>query len=93
MTNTNTSIKIIEAAARLRMFNRRRCIRISNGHVTTTIVVAQIPAAKNGRTIQSAAAINTPMQSTPSSVRVRSRGRSVMGVPATLRYGLVQRGP
>ncbi len=78
MTNTNTSIRIIEAAARLRLLNSRRCIRISKGHVTTTIVVAQIPAATNGRAIHSAAAINTPMHSTPSSVRVRSR-RSVMG--------------
>jgi hypothetical protein len=42
------------------------------GQVGTTIMVAQTIAPRNGRRIQNDAAINPPMKSTASVVRVRS---------------------
>mgnify|MGYP003693908947 CR=1 FL=1 len=46
------------------------------GHVDTTIMADQIVAARNGRRIQTEAAMSPPMMRTASTVRVRSRRRS-----------------
>jgi hypothetical protein len=50
--------------------------RIS-GQVATTIIVAQMKAARNGERIHSEPAISPPMNSTESVVRARSEPRSV----------------
>jgi hypothetical protein len=44
--------------------------------VVTTIIVDQMVAARNGRRIQTDAAISPPMIRTAKTVRVRSRRRS-----------------
>ena len=52
----------------------KRCSSdFNSGQVATTTIVAQTVAARNGRNTQNEAAISKRMQSTASTVRVRSR--------------------
>ena len=51
----------------------RRCTLIMSGQVATTIMIAQMIAPRNGRRIQSEAAISPPITITVSRMRVSSR--------------------
>ena len=77
-----SSSTIITVIASQRLFHRRasRCSTI--GQVTTTMVVAQIVAAMNGRTIQNAAMRSAPMHTMLSRICVRSR-RGGLGIAAS----------
>jgi hypothetical protein len=72
-TNSSSRITIIATIARARLLHSLACIRSITCQVTTTIIVAQMIDAMNGRRIQKAATIRPPRKSTPSRVAVRSR--------------------
>ena len=63
---------VITATARPRRPPRRPCTARITGHVATTIMVAQISAGRNGRSTQNVAAINPPIATTASRIRVTS---------------------
>ena len=71
--NTSSKTAIIAAMASERRFHNRAWNHSSTGHVATTIMVAQIAAARNGRKIHSDATISAPRKIAPRSVRVSSR--------------------
>src|SRR5262249_15188477 len=72
---------VMMTTARLRLPQSRACTARKVGHVETTIIVAQIPASRNGRSTQKLASASPPMVSTPRTTRVRSQGRgNVLGV-------------
>ena len=76
ISGTTSSIRIsrlITSTARLRRPHSRASNQRSIGQVDTTIIVAQMVGAMKGRSTHSVATISTPMKSTPSVVRVRSR--------------------
>ena len=61
--NTNTIPEVITVIAKARRPPSRLCIACSKGQVDTTIMLAQIDAAKKGRSTQSDPAIDTDLVS------------------------------
>ena len=72
-TKTSSRITVIAATASALRCHRRAWSQSMAGHVATTIIVAHIAAARNGRRIQSEATISAPRKIAPRSVRVSSR--------------------
>ena len=89
-TTISTMKSVITATARLRLPQSRRSSRRSAGQVATTIVVAQMPASRNGLSTQKLSSVRPPMVMTPRTIRVRSQLRSgvvgaSMGLPSVIR--------
>src|SRR5262249_49751253 len=63
--------------ARLRLPQSPPCPAGQVGHGEPTIIGAQIPASRNGRSTQKLASASPPMVSTPRTTRVRSQGRGI----------------
>src|SRR5262245_2624995 len=83
---TRTIRTVITATARLRLPQSRRSSRRSVGQVATTIVVAQMPASRNGLSTQKLRSARPPMVITPRTIRVRSQLRSgVVGASMAVR--------
>mgnify|MGYP003694131281 CR=1 FL=1 len=74
-TKTSSSAAVMMVVASQRLPQRRDWSARRIGHVVTTIIAAQMVAARNGRRIQTDAAMSPPMIRTAKTVRVRSRVR------------------
>ena len=72
-TSTSSIADVITVTASQRRPPSRAWTASIMGHVATTIIVAQIPAAMNGHTTHRLAAITSPMARTESVMRPRSR--------------------
>ncbi len=81
ISGTTSSVRIssdITVTARPRRPHSRAWIQRIIGQVETTIIIAQMVGARNGLSTHSVATISSPMKSTPSVVRVRSRSGAGM---------------
>ena len=81
---------VMTATARLRFPQSRRSRARSVGQVATTIVVAQMPASRNGLSTQKLRSVKPPIVRTPRTIRVRSQLRgdvvgASMGLPSVVR--------
>ncbi len=85
-TNTSSITTSMTATASPRLPHSQRCARSISGQVATTIIAAQMRAARNGRRIQNAAVISPPMNSTASVVCVRSLWRRSMSIASGAPY-------
>ena len=72
-TNTSSRINVIAATASARRLHSRAWNQSMTGHVATTIIVAQMTAARNGRRIQNEVTISAPRKITPRTMPVSSR--------------------
>ena len=77
-TKTSSSATIIAVTASQRLPQSRACAATISGQVDTTIIVAQMVAARNGRRIQNVAKIIPPRNSTARTMRARSSRGGVM---------------
>ena len=73
MTNTINNMTVITATASPRLCQSHASTFSSNGHVATTIMVAQIKEVRKGLKIQKLAAISAPMNRTARVILVTSR--------------------
>jgi hypothetical protein len=69
---------VMTVTARARLPQRLAWAARSMGHVAITIIVAQIPASRNGRSTQKLAIVNAAMVITPRTIRVRSQLRAAV---------------
>ena len=81
--------RVMSATARDRRPPVIRCTHNNSGQVATTIVVAQISAPRNGRSVQKLPASRSPMKSTRSMIRVTSTDAAgFMMIPRAVAKGL-----